>query len=171
MLGELCTHGQEGVGPRAECVRVHRSPGYAITGGPLGVRACDGSRAWVVHCDWGRGRQQEEHYRTFSILDLNPSHLFWNVLQSLPFFSYQGRPTDTSCPDSCQVLGSGVSYHHPSLPHLPTHLPRRVQPGCEPQAPARRPGVNRSRVNRGPPLATKETILSSPEPLEGRPSS
>ena len=84
------------------------------------MRACDGSGVWVVHCDWGRGRLQKEHYRTSSILGLNPSHLFWNVLQSLSFLSYQGRPPDTSCPDLCQVLGSGLSYCHPSLPYLPT---------------------------------------------------
>lgn len=101
--------------------------GCAIPGGPLGVWACDGSGVWVVHCDWGRGRLQKEHYRTFSILGLKPSHLFWNVLQSLSFLSYQGRPTDTSCPDLCHVLGSGLSYCDPTLPYLPT-LPSQEGP-------------------------------------------
>lgn len=131
-----------------------------------GVRACDGSRLWAVHCDWGRGRLQKEHYRTFSILDLNPSHLFWNVLQSLPSFSYYGRPTDTSCPDLCQVLGSGLSYCHPSLPYLPTHLPRRVQPGCSPQAPRKVPGGQLNEGKQETSLATKKPSSQALAPRE-----
>lgn len=137
----------------------------------------------VVHCDWDRVRLERDHDKTFSILDMNPSDLFLNVLQQAvqvtqtPLFSYQGQPKNKKqetheqekdsrlfSPRLGPSLGNWAEPPQWSLLCPPTHLPRRVQLGDPSQAPTKCPEIS---VNRGPPLASEENVFSSPEPLEG----
>ena len=109
------------------------------------------------------GRQSREHKPPFSHTRVDP-----RTRNKKP--RNKKRTPAFSCPDLCQVLGTGLSRPQWSLLCPPTHLPRRVQPGAPFTGTDKAPGDQLS-VNRGPPLATEENVFSSPEPLEGGPPS